>query len=86
MAALQRGNKKMADIKETKRIEQLIALTREKLKLLREEATLGNYEAEYAGEKDEEQKYSRRLTELREHNAREEAAANQPAPPKYAVS
>lgn len=59
--------------RDTKRIERLIALSQEKVNLLREEITQGaSFQMEYEGEQAEVQKYGSRLVELREHNARAE--------------
>lgn len=63
-------------IRDTKRIEQLLELAKQKVALQREELTEGTLDlsAEYSAEQDEVRKYSARLTELREHNARVQAA------------
>lgn len=66
----------MPRLRETKTTERLLTLTKEKQKLLREEIHAGvDYQAEYDSEKNEEQKYTERLKELRAHNARVESEA-----------
>jgi hypothetical protein len=77
----------MANTRDTKRIERLLALAKEKAALLREEILAGtNYEHEYHGELEEIQTYSSRLKEVQEWNAHLDVQSKQSAPPEYNVT